>query len=608
MAARNIYRIDAGDVATPMYVYVARAGAWRPVYVYSLPAEAADITGRGVATSGFTGRIIGDARTPGKLARTVGFSATMKGAPVSNQATTVITISDLLASSESWNTTNNTVTMQNCLNRLIRKTGSAQNITTSHVTVDFENTFFRCEDPLIVPGDGYIATFGITHPCKMWPGGMTWQNGGIYATTDDGTLGVGTNGKNRNRFQLHLQQAIKRPTATNQRFVLRNFWIKGPHTYAKPNYDLQREGQEALGLIGMQHVLLEDCQIEETWGDAVFLARYDPPGAGGSHLQFVLPGGIEILGGRFQRIGRIFLTMNLCCAPDAVLVDNYWRNPGDGTGLGETGLDILPEANDAPSASGTQYGIWWHGNAAHPVRAIDCSRSCIDVEPVGYEYVNDVRIGADTNRLDFQITGRGDNLFNIINSWALANRIKLSRITRHSTSGGGLTVRVIGSPKGGAATTTVALASHGQVLTGTFDINIASTSGWNPKGVFECTILGTPRLIRWTSRVTNKLVGCSVVQGGTTGSLTTGLVITERFLDPERPKRVIKDFEISDCVFTGGTELELDFRRVDGVVIRRNVSNYLLRNNPTPPFSEILDCTRVDKGGTGFGDNQFTGI
>jgi len=621
-------------------IYAHRNGSWRPVTVWRLPAVGAPadvhgtmeavfgfgaamdaaptVTGSMSASFGFGAQINGDVTNDvlGSMSASFGFNATMAGTavPPVQSGTTVIFISDLLASGETLdNPVDNSVHLQNCITRLVKRTGgtaaSTTAITTPHVTVDWENRYVLAERGVECPkgGDMLTPTGGtLGHPCHNWPGGMKWRNGGIIQNLDDGFAGssgttpwdykgttttadvtvpadtsttfsvpvVTTNAPadftdvnhvirigdkdsgtrvhwatktatqfngctrmtanasstfrasgttvyqnpypaNRDRKVLIINQSVQRPSNANanQIFEFENWWIKGSHEYSDPDYMLAREGQEAFELAGIQWIKFTDCKVEEVWADA-FNIHFHSSNVSGRDND-VYPGMIEILGGLIKRPGIMHMTANQFRAPDAVFPAGFWKNDPDH-------INVPASMNNAPSASGLQYGIWWHGNAAHPFLGLDGTHSVIDIEPQGsYCHCQDFRVGADSDKAHFQF--RNDNAGDGTNPFLSAgdgNGLMFRHKFQHIYRDGECDAGWGGSAAIGYRTSAIDAASNGVALpTSTIHLNNANQ---DPSGAVIINVAGLgATLVRYGGESGNDLTSCT----GGVGTLATGATV-----------------------------------------------------------------------------------
>lgn len=574
-------------VLSPYYAH--RDGAWRLISVYRLPADL-------------------DPEVP------------------PTETTTVIALTDLLVSGESLGTVNDSVVLARCIQRAATRTGPATGIDTEYVTVDFEGQTYVCEDPMnfvdlgprfLAPNLKTIIHGNVSNPAVK---------GGTVANTFDGlnptrwtgtgtnvplpgTDGSGATRKYRNRNHWGFRDC--------QHITFDSFKVTGPNTNGPFDsnfyYDVQREAQHAFALNGTQNFRLIDCDVSQTFGDVIFLQPDRP--AGGSKSDDVYPGNIEALGGEWKKIGRIYVTMNQVRAPDGLVDRNWWMNPGDGTGLYEGGRNALPYSNDAPSIFGAGYGVWWHGNAAHPFAGKGCKRSVVDIENMNsYAHCTDVRIGADTeqpffpnvDRQNFHLTGPGGNLISGINGWGLIHRFTISRLWR--TGAAGMSIRIHGSEEGpnGPETTSIAASMHNVPSSPMpTTIAVASTAGWPTSGYFEVGLgifANDPVRIGYTGIAGNSFTGCTRQYGASTQPFIQSRTVTRRYNLPERPKYVCSTFSLLDCLFDGSSASLFELRRVVNASVRRNRANYRAGNNEI----EFTDCPGLDLGTGGtWGDNDF---
>lgn len=482
----NFINVFLGGV--PVETFANVGGLWRTMDIFALPANL-------------------DAEPP----------------PPPPPDTTVVNISDLLVSGETLtDPVDNTKHMQNCLDRIMRRSGPVMAaVATDHLTVDFEGTQWRCEGTLEAPSPALFNNRGVTHPCMNWPKGMTWQNGGFRQFTTDGidpNTGLPKTTIDRNRESFVIASYVNRPEASNfeRWFDWSGMTIRGSHDSF--NYVLAREGQEGLHFLGAQWFRMTDCVIERVWGDATFLQAHQP-NVDRDHT--IHPGMIEILGGRFERCAIMNMTLNATAAPDHVVTHNYWRNDPDH-------VDNVPAECSAPSASGQQWGFWWHGNADHPFVSIDCGRSIIDMEPqLSFALIQDIRIGADVDKAHFQFLApnRDAGVSISAKSWGMVRRMKW----QHTFRDGVPEFIFAATPEGvigpfDQVTDTIAAGSNGVALP-TNTINVASTAGFPNAGqiVINRAGLGST-LVEYTGKTATAFTGCN--DPGTqihgTGTLATG--------------------------------------------------------------------------------------
>jgi hypothetical protein len=538
--------------------------------------------------------------------------------PPPTPTTTVFTPEQLLIGAEELGTANDTLVMERVLRRASGRTGPATGVNTEYITVDFHGTEYICEDPMDLSGFG--PTLGNPNRKTIWDGNVANPavKGGIVANEHDG-LDPGLirpdSGKARNRYHIRLENC--------RYFTIQNFTIRGPNSTgpALTNflYDVEREAQHAFWLNGARFIRFIDTEISQIYGDPVFTQPYRPPN--GNKSTDVYPGMIEILGGTWKKIGRIYVTANQVRAPNAIVDPDFWKNPGDGSGAFEGGENSLPWANDAPSLTGNQYGIWWHGNAAHPFLGQGCKRSMVDIENMNsYAHCTDFTIGADVtsffpqqDRQHFRFTGPCLNLISSLNAWGLVRRLKLERIWHSGTSG--MSVRVIGSPfaTNTVPITDIAAGSDGFALpaSGSFTLHVVSTTepfDGSPK-FFPTSgyLLVQNQTIKYTGKTATSFTGCTLHYGTAGTVLHTGNNIRVRFFTPERPKYVAGDIQILDCLFDGTNTSLLHFTRAERVTIRRNRANYRRANAANE--IKFSDCPNLDLGvGGQWGDNDFRAV
>lgn len=588
-------------VLSPYYAH--RDGAWRLVNMYRLPAG-------------------------------------LDPVPPDDPTTTVIALTDLLVGGETLGTSNDFVNIGRCLQRAGLRTGPALGITTEYITVDFEGQEYFVEDPMGFTGikvgigfpnrktiiDGNVSnpavkgglkqvTYDGTNPAR-WTGTST--NSPL-----PGTDGSGATGKYRNRY---LFQFIDCSHWTFQNFKFTGSNTTGPFT-SNFSYDVNREAQHVFWLIGGRDFRFIDCDIAQTFGDVIFMNPYRGPGMTKSNERYT--GNVEALGGTWRKIGRIYITMNQTRAPDAIVDGGFWHNPGDGTGPLDGGVNSLPQANSAPSISGTNYGVWWHGNAAHPFLAQGCKRSRVDVENMNsYAHCQDVRIGADTestaaiDRENFRFTGQGGNLITSVNRWGLISRMTISRI--HDSSDGGMAFRVFGSGDllGYGRGTTIAASMHlvpSVPVPSTIATNCTAGSltaaGWPTTGGYFQTGIGvlasTPIVIKYTGLSGLNFTGCTYWSGETASRpFISGGQVLQRYYVPERPRYTSDRITLIDCVFDGTNTSILQLHRVSNATIQRNRANYRLANAPNEIQLDPADNPGLDLG-TGpapWGSNDFRGV
>ena len=482
-------KIATFNNGSPMATYERKGGLWRPMDIFGLPANLDVVI------------------------------------PPDPPDTTVVTIHDLLVTGETISTSvNSTTVINNAIDRLLRRVGPASpsNISTDHVTVDWEDTLWKSEDRLAFPSDTRISSGVLSHMCHNWPKGMKWQHGGIRAFTDDGTISslIGSNGKYRDRYHIRFQQAVHRwePENDEQWFDLEDWHVYGAHSYADPDYDVDREGQEAFFLMGQQWIRFTDCGVRENWADAWNLRPHAmSPTAAVPHparVNDVYPGMVEILGGTVQRPGIMNMTLNQCRAPDGKIqgigpwepgCPEFWKND-------PTHVNVPDSLNDAPSASGDQWGLWWHGNAEHPFLSIDSNRSIIDMEPIGsYCHIQDIRVGADSDKAHFRFThpavGGSSNFLSAGDGWGLMRRQKFQHIFRDGEcrAAWGASTAV------SWPTDLVAALSGGVALpTGTIHLNGDNqrTSADGGGCAIRITGLGWT-LVNYTGKSGNDITGCT---------------------------------------------------------------------------------------------------
>jgi hypothetical protein len=552
--------------------------------------------------------------------------------PPPDPTNTTIALTDLLVGAETLGTSNDFLNVARCIQRAATRTGPALGIATEYITVDFEGVNYFAEDPMGFSNLGPVI--GTPNRKTIIHGNVSNPavKGGLKQITYDGTdpastryrvLVVSTGGpegdhrvssggdgipsiKYRNRLLFQFTNC-RHITFDSFKFVgsnssgpsLSNFW-----------YDVQREGQHCFWLIGGHHFRFVDCDVSQTFGDVIFTNPYrnlnaNPPETKSTEHY---TGEMEALGGTWKKIGRIYITMNQVRASDAIVDPDFWKNPGDGTGPFEAGRNNLPYTSSAPSLSGTGYGVWWHGNAAHKFLGQGCKRSRVDVENLNsFAHCQDIRIGADTesyaivDQQNFRFTGQGGNLITAVNSWGLIDRMTISRI--HDSGDGGMTIRIFGSPFagtiGGPDQTTVAASMEGDPSSPfPSTIAVAATAGWPPAGYFQVDIgpVFTPTtiVVKYTGISGNNFTGCTLWQGTAGPTFRQDRAVKQRYVKAERPKYVCQDFTLIDCVFDGTNTSLFQLDRVERATVQRNRSNYRKANAANE--IRFQDCPGLNLG------------
>lgn len=492
-----------------------------------------------------------------------------------------------------WNTAHNTtfslvannttVDNTNAMNAMMKQAIVAS--ASAAININGGNKLYNCEKSITLKD------------CRA--NTVTFIDFGLSARTDDGGFAYPSNAS-RARFHLMLDHCDK---VRLIRFTVDGPNGAGPHirynsstnTFSTSSgnlYDVEREAQHAIWIAGSTNVYIEDYRILNVFGDRLNVAPGDDDA---NHITGrYKPGNIEILGGYASGIGRIFLTIWACRAPDAILTGPEFaegKNPGSHT------------TDDAPSASGLQFGIWDHANAAHPQRWENGHRSEIDIEPyTPYDHVCDIRIGADADPEDFLIVN-DTSCVAASNASALLNRFTYHNIHKS----GQFQFTLHGTPQTSPASSTIHSSMDGLTLPRS-SITMSKLTDFTDSGTCTITLTGGVQTsVSWTGKGpttggVGALTGCT----GGTGTLHTGNVVDFR-KGPSRSAFTWHGFTIDNvhCDGTNPTGNFLQTRNVDQLTVTNCVATY----RGEVPFSDFFNTTNFNKGGAGqFGSNTFTKV